>query len=191
MNKKKQPPIWRNRITGHGEIDPNEILLNPHNWRTHPVEQGEALSEVLRGIGVVQSVVINRRTGLLVDGHLRVELARKEGVATIPVVYVDLSADEEAMILSTMDPLSAMAGKDLGILTELSNALDMTLVDSAVQSLLASLLPPSQESISRDGKSETLKESFSILIECQSEQEQQALLERLDREGYKCRSLIS
>ena len=35
---------WKNRIVGHGEESPEQLLANPKNWRTHPKEQREALA---------------------------------------------------------------------------------------------------------------------------------------------------
>ena len=46
------------------------------------------------------------------DGHARVELAVERGEGTIPVAYVDLDEGEEALVLATLDPLSAMARPD-------------------------------------------------------------------------------
>jgi len=67
----------------------------------------------------VQEVIVNQRTGHLVDGHLRCQLAAREGAKTIPVKYVDLSEDEEALVLSTLDPIAAMATTDKQKLDEL------------------------------------------------------------------------
>jgi len=30
---------WRNRITGHGDEAPDQLLANPRNWRIHPAGQ--------------------------------------------------------------------------------------------------------------------------------------------------------
>jgi hypothetical protein len=68
---------WRNRIVGTGEEAPDRLLANPRNWRLHPSSQQEALASVLDDVGWVGQVLVNRRTGMLVDGHLRVELAQR------------------------------------------------------------------------------------------------------------------
>lgn len=102
---------WQNRIVGQGEAEPADIMPNPLNWRAHPALQRSALMGVLGEIGWVQQVVVNKRTGNLIDGHLRVDLARAKG-EKVPVVYVDLSDDEEKLILATLDPLAALATTD-------------------------------------------------------------------------------
>jgi len=103
---------FANRIVGSGEESLDQIQFNPRNWRVHPLNQQNALKGVLEEVGWVQEVIINKRTGNLVDGHLRCQLAAREGAKTIPVKYVDLSEDEEALVLSTLDPIAAMAVTD-------------------------------------------------------------------------------
>lgn len=115
---------WDNRIVGYGDEDPQQLAANPRNWRLHGQVQQAALRDVLDKIGWVQPVIVNRRSGYVVDGHLRVMLALTEEETTIPVEYVDLSDAEEALILATLDPLSAMAGTDKDVLADLLRAMD-------------------------------------------------------------------
>jgi len=110
---------WNNRIIGHEDVPLSDILFNPRNWRIHPMNQQNALMGVLQEVGVVQNIIINKRTGNLVDGHLRCQLADRNGEKTVSAVIVDLSEEEEALVLSTLDPLSAMAITDKQKLDEL------------------------------------------------------------------------
>jgi hypothetical protein len=73
---------WRNRIVGSGEADPAQLVANPLNWRGHPRNQTLALAGSLDTVGWVQSVLVNRRSGYVVDGHARVELAIARAEAT-------------------------------------------------------------------------------------------------------------
>ena len=109
----------KNRIIGSGEEQLDQIMFNPRNWRIHPLSQQDALKGVLEEVGWVQQVIVNKRTGHLVDGHLRCQLAAREGATTIPVVYVDVSEEEEALVLATLDPIGAMAATDKQKLDEL------------------------------------------------------------------------
>lgn len=108
-----QPDVaWRNRIVAAVNEDPEQLLANPFNHRIHPQEQQDGLRAVLDRIGWVQDVIVNRQTGHVVDGHLRVALALKKGERSIPVKYVDLTPDEETLILATYDTIGARAGTD-------------------------------------------------------------------------------
>ena len=103
---------WANRIVGYGEEDPALLLANPRNFRLHPQDQAEALAGILQQVGVVQDVIVNRTTGFLVDGHLRVALAVQQAQASIPVKYVELTPEEEAQVMLFLDRLTTMATID-------------------------------------------------------------------------------
>lgn len=128
---------WRSRIVRSGNVDPAGLQANPKNWRTHPPEQRAALIEMLNTVGYVQSVIINRTTGNLVDGHLRVELAVERGEKRIPVVYVELDEAEEARVLAALDPLAAMATVDTDRLGSLLR--EMTMDDGALSRMLGDM----------------------------------------------------
>jgi len=135
--KQRQPVPkgrWRNRIVGAGEEDPEQLLANPKNWRIHPRYQQEALEAVLDEVGWVDDVKVNKRTGTVIDGHLRVTLALRNNEPSIPVKYVDLSPEEEALVLATFDPLGTFAVAD-------PDALDGALEDvSSTSAEIAGLL---------------------------------------------------
>lgn len=98
---------WKNRIIETAEMKVSDLKANPKNWRKHPTAQQNALAGVLDEVGWVTQVIWNRRTGHLIDGHLRVDIAAKRNEKTVPVNVVDLSEEEEAMILATFDPTSS------------------------------------------------------------------------------------
>ena len=127
MKKKEAKSIakaLKNRIVGSGNENPAKILANPKNWRSHSAAQKEALSGLLEEVGWVAQVLINKRTGRLIDGHLRVEIGKQRKEKEIPVVYVDLSAKEEALVLAALDPVGDLAGKDSKRLRALIAELD-------------------------------------------------------------------
>ena len=104
--------VWENKIVGYGDEPPEKIKSNPLNWRWHPQHQRAVMNDILAEVGWVSQVIINRQTGLLLDGHLRVEEALRNDEQSIPVIYVDLAEDEERQLLATLDPLSALIETD-------------------------------------------------------------------------------
>src|ERR1700682_3148149 len=123
-----QPPLpsvpWRSRIVGYGEESPDRLLAHPFNFRIHTEAQQKATDGVLREIGIVQNVLVNRTTGHMLDGHLRTAMAIREGQPKIPVTFLNLPEEEERAILATFDPLSAMAGQDEEIFKSLVDGMD-------------------------------------------------------------------
>jgi DNA modification methylase len=139
--KTASPPraAWRNRITGSGTEDPAQLLANPDNWRSHPAAQRAALRGSLDTVGWVQQVMVNTVTGHVVDGHARIEEAISQGEPSVPVLYVELTAEEEALVLATLDPIGAMAERDTAKLDAL--LADVRVDDDGLRRLLASLMP--------------------------------------------------
>ena len=131
------PMAWRNRIIGDGYEAPDQLLANPLNWRVHPLHQQEKLEGVLSEIGWIQRVIVNRATGHVIDGHARVGLAISRGEPQVPVLYVDLTLEEERLVLATLDPIGALAGTDRQVLDAL--LAEVSSQGGAVQRLLDDL----------------------------------------------------
>lgn len=128
--------VWQNRIVGEDLVAAGELVAHPQNWRKHPKEQGKQLAAGLGKVGWVQRVIVNKRTGRMLDGHLRAELARTQGEATpVPVVYVDLSEDEERTVLATLDPIAGMAIADEATLAGLVRSIE----DADLRSIAGSM----------------------------------------------------
>ena len=142
-NKVEVVPKWKNRIVAHGEEAPDQLLANPKNWRIHPKAQQDALGGVLKQVGIVDTVLVNQRTGFVVDGHLRVAMAISAGQKTIPVTYVDLSEEEEALVLATLDPIAGLAVADREQLDALLQEIETD--DEGLKALLEGLAGPGSD----------------------------------------------
>lgn len=137
----------RIRIVGHGEEDPSQFMLHKDNWRIHPDSQAAALGGLLSEVGFVQAVIVNLRTSpewgaeryvkTLIDGHLRVALAKKHGEAKVPVAYVDLNQSEERTVLATFDPVGELAVPDQVKLDEI--LVDVQVRDASLVKLIDKL----------------------------------------------------
>lgn len=137
----------KNRIVEVKEIAVAQVMDNPLNWREHPQAQGDALKALLDAVGFVRGVIINQRTNQLLDGHLRVLLAREAGMTRIPATIVDLNEAEERTLLALYDPIKALAVLD----DDKSNILSARLKEegSRVAEIVQRLLNDSEMSIGR------------------------------------------
>lgn len=99
-------------------MDADQLLANPKNWRVHPKAQQTALEGSLDKIGWIQNCIVNRLSGYVLDGHARAALAISRG-EKVPCLYVELSPEEEALAIATLDSITGMAGTDQSILDSL------------------------------------------------------------------------
>ena len=128
---------WRNRISGSGTVKVTEAKPHELNFRLHPAAQSQALAASLDNVGWVQQVVVNTQTGNLIDGHLRLALAEQRGESELPCLFVELTADEERLVLASLDPIAAMATADRAKLQELLASIQDE--DAQVRALLESI----------------------------------------------------
>lgn len=54
---------------------------------------------LLRTVGWAAPILVSVQTGRIIDGHMRVSLARRVGIPQVPVDYVDLNEEEERKAL--------------------------------------------------------------------------------------------
>jgi hypothetical protein len=180
----------RNRIKRLDRVPVAKLRPNAKNWRTHPDKQRNALKGLLAEVGfAVPLIARETEDGALelIDGHLRAETLPDEEVS---VVVLDVTEEEAAKLLATLDPLAALAGKDESKLVELLSEIDSD--SAAVQEMLSNLV--SMKTLEGDigvDESDKIQERFEIVIECEDEAEHRALLDRFLAEGLKCRALIS
>jgi DNA modification methylase len=128
---------WRNQIVRYADEAPDQLLGNPRNFRLHPKPQQDAMSGALAEVGWIAPVIVNEVTQHVIDGHLRVELAISRGEPTVPVAYVSLTPEAEALALATFDPIGALAATDAEKLDQLLH--EVSTGDAAVQAMLAEL----------------------------------------------------
>jgi len=120
----------RDRILGLINVKAGELLPNPRNWRDHPPAQRDLMEGLLNAIGFVgaaltitvkagatveledgSTLVLDRDRPMLVDGHMRQEIAESHHPdQEVPILLTDIESIEEAdELLTVYDPISAMA----------------------------------------------------------------------------------
>lgn len=192
---------WVNRIVGHDDVNPKELVSNDLNWRTHPKAQQDALAGTLDDLGIIDDVIVNKRTSdewkdqkgvpTIVDGHLRVRLAIKNGEKTIPVKYVDLTPRQENLALATIDPIAALATTDTEALKQLIRNTNAT--DARVLKFIEEMTEKEgliKKAYEGYDQSEELKSNYQLLVKCENEQQQLELIEEFTERGLHCRALI-
>jgi hypothetical protein len=103
-------------------VSPSKLKANPLNWRQHPRRQRQAFSAFKDKVGWAGAVLVNRKTGNLLDGHMRVDEAIKNGETEVPVLYGDWDEDQEKLILANLDPIGSLASTNQEALQSLLEA---------------------------------------------------------------------
>jgi len=182
----------RDRIKELRRVPARDLRPNPRNWRTHPDSQRDALRGVLAEIGYADALLareLDDGSLELVDGHLRAETTPD---VMVPVLVLDVTEEETDKILLTLDPLAGLAGVDQERLADLLATVTFTtphleqMLDGLAREAAAA--EEAIESIAERPEVE-IPETWQVVIECTSEEDQQAVYNRVHEEGYKCRLL--
>jgi len=110
---------FRIRIKEHKVVCALELQPNKKNPRRHPAHQSSALRRLLDQVGFVDEIkVVELPDGKykIVDGHLRTGVAED---ALVPIAVLDLTAEEVDFVISSLDPIGAMAKTDPDAMSEL------------------------------------------------------------------------
>ena len=117
----------------------------PYNPRTISKASLKGLTASIKRFGLVQPIVLNKRSGLVVGGHQRIEALKAAGATDAPVVVVDLDENEEkALNIALNSPaISGTFTDDLQpMLASLREALPHEFIDIRMDELLRDLKAP-------------------------------------------------
>lgn len=121
---------WTSRIVGHEKVRADQLMANPFNHRQHPMKQRKVVEASIKEIGFVKSVLVNKTTGRIVDGHERVMQALDSGDDTmVDVEYVELSEEEELKALLLLDASSELADVNRTKVQELASMVEFDIAD--------------------------------------------------------------
>ena len=183
----------RDRIKELRRVPARNLRPNPRNWRVHPARQQEALKGILAEIGYADALLARELPDgslELIDGHLRAETTPD---ALVPVLVLDVSEAEANKLLALLDPLAGLAEQDHDALAQLASEIEFD--SPALRELLQETMrndaeePDDSDATPETNTVESVPELFQVLVECQDEDDQRSLFERLSAEGYTCRLL--
>ncbi len=186
----------KNRIKEHRTVRVGDLVPHELNPRVHPRAQREALEALLGDVGFARSLLAYELPDgrlKLIDGHLRQDALDPDERITVEVL--DVSDDEARKLLLSIDPLARLAEYDDRALDALRQTVES---DNAVlEALWASIAAQDAQArealdeLTRRPRGAVVPEQYAVLVECDGEAEQVALLERFRREGLRCRALLS
>ncbi|WP_298869089.1 ParB N-terminal domain-containing protein [uncultured Gimesia sp.] len=183
---------FKDRIKSFRRIQASQLKRNLKNWRIHTETQETVLRAILKEVGFASACLVRdckNGTFEIIDGHLRADIAEEEKV---PCLVLDVTKSEAEKILATFDTVTSMANTDQVALDTLMASVSTDSKDlQELLDSLSSVSPDILEKIEGEDESHLLTDSFSVLIDCKDEFEQIALLKRLKKEGFVCRSWIS
>ena len=153
----------RNRVKELRFVKASELTPCADNWRLHPKRQRDLMKSVLQTIGYAD--------------------------AEVPVLIVDLNANEAKELLLVHDPIGAMAERDDEAVARLLEDFEATneTLERFIGEEFNVVLPNDDAESLQEPKPVAIPNLFQIIVECEDETEQRECFEELTRSGRKCR----
>lgn len=171
----------------------DKLIPYVNNSRTHDDAQIAQIASSIKEFGFTNPVLVDDEGGIIA-GHGRVMAARKLNLKDVPTITLtDLTDIQKRAYIIADNKLALNAGWDNELLMIELNALsdadyDLDLTGFS-QEELSNLddLNKSEDKDEKQPKDVNYEASFSIIVECINELEQETIFNELNSKGYKCR----
>lgn len=176
-----------------------DLIPDPRNARAHNDRNVGMIGQAIAEVGTGRSIVIDE-DDVILAGNATVQAAQQAGIERVTVVETDgdelvavrrrgLTPEQKAKLALYDNRAAELADWDAGVLAELGEELDLSTLFRPEE--FAAILEQAGSDIIEQAGIDTIPEQWMVLIECKTEREQAALLERLTAEGLTCRALTS
>lgn len=166
-----------------------DLIPYANNARTHSDEQVAQIASSIKEFGFINPVIVDADGGIIA-GHGRVMAAKKLGIDEVPTLLVEhlSEAQKKAYILAD-NKMALNAGWDDALLAiELQDLqsldFDLSLTGFELGEINGLL---DEEEIEPELIEQNYNEVFNVIVECEDEQQQERIFNKLDGDGYKCR----
>ncbi len=171
------PLIEDLRLLKSDENNPNRMSLR---------QQEEVWRSLLK-FGWTYPVITNKE-GVFADGEQRATVCKTHGEFFAPVLHLPISDVDRRLLRQILNKLKGKHSKDLDA------AEFLRIIEAGEKEDLKTLLKAVGEKLPEELETEcegsnTVPESYELVIECKDEAEQQRFFDRLKGEGYRIRVL--
>lgn len=100
-------------------VSVDQIIVNSENNNKHSEQQKEYARKIFREQGFRVPLLISKRSNKLIAGHLRLEIAKEEGLKKVPCMFQDFESESQEYAHMTADnALASQAVIDLSLINE-------------------------------------------------------------------------
>jgi ParB-like chromosome segregation protein Spo0J len=177
------------------------LIPYARNSRTHSGEQINQIAASIQEYGFTNPVLIDAQGGIIA-GHGRVMAAQSLGLEDVPCIRLThLSDAQKRAYIIADNKLALNAGWDEGILAqEMQDLLDLDYSldtlgfgSNEIDQLLAGLDDNTEKNPGTPQAPAGIQyqEKFAVLVECQSESDQERIYNQLTGLGLTCKVLVN
>ena len=165
----------------------NELIPYEKNTKKHDKTQIKNVATSITKYGFVQPIVIDKNNVVII-GHCRLLAAKQLNMDAVPCVCADDLTEEEVNALRIVDNKTNESDWDMDILPDELLSVDLGDFEFDFDAGMDDV--EEAQPVEREDLSSKVGEMYQIIIECESELQQEELYYKLTEEGLQCRTLI-
>ena len=143
------------------QVDIDDLRPDPANPRRISDAELEALTRSIREFGLVDPIIARHHDRIVIGGHQRLLAARKLGLKTVPVIFVDLPPEKAHLLNLALNRISGTWDQEL-LARLLLDLQDIPAVDLSLSGFTEDELGKLLKSIDRREKRERPEAFFDL-----------------------------
>jgi hypothetical protein len=167
-------------------VSTSELIPWADNPRKNEGKPVEIVAESIKRFGFASPIIARKADRQVIAGHTRLKAAKSLGLDKVPVRYLDLDPADARLLAIADNRAGEIADWDEEILKSLLVKMDESEV--LFLDFDDKFLIETEEELFAD--SEDLSDGWSVIVECDDEQNQAQVMEYLEKGGFPCRALI-
>ena len=180
-NEKEIAAIW----------EPIDILVP---WDQNPRYNQSAIQSVadsIKRFGFGAPIIARKEDKMVIAGHTRLEAAKRLELEKVPVRYLDLDPADAKMLALADNKIGEISEWNDELLEQIIEELDLSANDLQNIGWSKKDVENLFESIDemQDYSEADIDYVYQVVIEDLDSESQAVLIERLEKEGFKCRAL--
>lgn len=166
----------------------SDLIPYVNNTRTHDEKQVNQIASSIKEWGFTNPILVDEQNGIIA-GHGRLMAAQKLKIENVPTITLkDLTEAQKKAYIIADNKLALNAGWNNELLMlEIENLKELDFNIELLGFSEEELKFEEEKKEEKELVEEEYKETFQILIECENEEEQEKIYNKLTEEGIKCR----
>ena len=168
----------------------DKIKPYQRNARKHDSKSIEVIANSISEFGMADPIAVWGKENIVIEGHGRLLALKQLGYDKAPIIHLDYLTDEQRRAYTLAHNKTAEFSEwDMELLTdEAESIFNIDLSDFGFDLSEDEEEQPTAPTERKD-LSDKVGETYEVIIECDSEEQQAEIYERVRKEGLSCRVL--
>ena len=166
-------------------VDIDTLRQDTHNFN-RGTEQGQQLMErSFKELGAGRSILLDRE-GNIIAGNKSQEAARKAGIKRVRIV--ETTGDELVAVKRTDIDIDSAEGRRLALADNATTQVNLVFDHKELEACMIECdLDPNEWGVPHLAPDENEEHEYQVIVDVDSEKEQEKLYNRLTKQGYECK----